>query len=204
MSIAPKYFAQTLGPLTGRTNSIEIYLDYVCPYSVKIYKKLRSTIIPKLNELYPNRFNFIFRHQIQPWHPSSTLVHEAAIAVSLIAPEKFWEFSDALFEHSQDYYDEPVYNETRKETYVRLAKLAQDSVGVDPEKFLELVSIPAGSGNSGNLLAADVKYFIRQARQNSIHVSPTVVINGITDSSIESSTELDRWIEKANALESKP
>lgn len=203
MSIAPKYLAQTLGPAVGRTNSIEIYLDYVCPYSVKIYKKLRTTIIPKINELYPNKFTFIFRHQIQPWHPSSTLVHEAAIAVSLIAPEKFWEFSDALFDHSEEYYDEPLYNESRKETYVRLAKLAQDSVGVEPEKFLELVSIPAESGNKGNFLAPDVKYFIKQARQNGIHVSPTVVINGVTDSSIESSTELDVWVEKAKALDFK-
>ena len=69
--------------------------------------------------------------------------------------------------------------------------------------FVELVSIPAESGNKGNLLAPDVKYFIKQARQNGIHVSPTVVINGVTDSSIESSTELDVWVEKAKALDFK-
>lgn len=47
----------------------------------------------------------IFRHQIQPWHPSSTLVHEAALAVGLIAPEGFWDYSKALFDCQETYFD---------------------------------------------------------------------------------------------------
>lgn len=175
----------------------------MCPYSAKIYKALRTSIIPAIESNYPNKFQFIFRHQIQPWHPASTLVHEAAIAVGLIAPEKFWEFSDALFEESPSYYDEPLYNETRPETYQRLAELAHRSVGINTEEFLKLVSVPPSDVplNKGNAIAVNVKYFIKQARQNSIHVSPTVVINGITDSSIESSTPLEVWLEKAKALD---
>ena len=38
----------------------------------------------------------IFRPQVQPWHSTSTLTHEAGLAVLRAAPEKFWEFSVAV------------------------------------------------------------------------------------------------------------
>lgn len=201
MSIAPKYAAQTLGP--AGVNTIELYLDYVCPFSAKLYKNLRSTFIPALEEKYPGQFRFVFRHQVQPWHPSSTLVHEAGIAVSKLAPAKFWEFSDALFDRAKEYYDEPVYHESRAETYKRLAKLAHESVGVDQDQFLKLVTVAPADGepkNASNALQVDLKYFIRQSRQTGIHVSPTIVVNGIIDNSIESSSPLEVWLEKAKAL----
>lgn len=124
--------------------------------------------------------------------------------MSLLAPERFWEFSDALFEDSSSYYDTAVYNESRSETYKRLAKLAHASVGVDKEEFLKLVSVaPSASEprNWGNAVASELKYFIKQGRQTGIHASPTVVVNGIIDSSIESSSTIDFWLEKAKSLD---
>jgi hypothetical protein len=46
----------------------------------------------------------------------------------------------------------------------------------------------------------DLKVFIRQARQNGIHVTPTVAVNGIIDNSFESSTPEETWYEKLNAI----
>ncbi|VVT56819.1 uncharacterized protein SAPINGB_P005306 [Magnusiomyces paraingens] len=205
MSISPRYaLSHTLGPNTA--HKIEVYLDYVCPYSAKAWRRLRSEIIPALDAKFPGKVQFIFRHQIQPWHPQSTLVHEAGLAVSVLSPEKFFEFNDVLFERSPEYYDEALYNETRPETYKRLAKLANESVNVSVEEFLKLVEVPplpAGAEkalNKGNALAVDLKYFIKQARQNSIHVSPTFVIDGITEPGLESGTALDVWYEKIAAL----
>lgn len=60
---------------------------------------------------------FIFRQQIQPWHPSSTLVHEAGVAVLRLAPSKFWDFSAKLFEQQKEYFDVNVVNEPRNDTY---------------------------------------------------------------------------------------
>lgn len=203
MAISPRYAAYKLGPDTVHT--LEVYLDYVCPYSAKAWKRLRTEILPAIEKKHPGKIQFIFRHQIQPWHPSSTLVHEAGIAVAQLAPSKFFKFNDALFEHSTDYYDEPVYNESRPETYKRLAKLAHESVGVDEQEFLKLVSVPAlpaGSKplNKGNALQTDLKYFIRQSRQNGVHVSPTVVVDGIIDGGLESGTATEIWVEKVGAL----
>lgn len=187
--------------LLGRPRK-SLQIPQTCRFSQKIYKALRSTIIPALNEKLPNQYEFIFRHQVQPWHPSSVLVHEAALAVSLLAPEKFWDFSDALFEASPQFYDEPVYNESRPQTYQRLAQLAYESVGVSKEEFLKLVDVPASEvpKNGGNSLQADVKYFVKQSRQNGVHVSPTVFVNGVVDSSIESSSTTEFWLQKAEAL----
>lgn len=203
MSISPRYASHKLGPEVA--HKVEFYLDYVCPYSAIAWKRLRNEIIPTINEKFPGKVQFIFRHQIQPWHPQSTLTHEAGLAVSQLAPEKFFEFNDVLFERSPEFYDEPVYNETRPETYKRLAQLANESVGTSVEDFLKLVNVPelpAGSKplNKGNALAVDLKYFIRQARQNSIHVSPTFVIDGITDNGLESGTAVEIWIQKIEAL----
>lgn len=117
---------------------------------------------------------FIFRHQLQPWHPSSTLgkppssppsysplltrppfhpVHEAALAVERADPTKFWQFSAALFRDQTSYFDVNVVNETRNQTYGRLAALA-GSIGADQKTIYDLLKIgdtPVdGALNTGN------------------------------------------------------
>ena len=130
-----------------------------------MWKTLQSSIFPILSQKYPSKVRFIFRQQIQPWHPSSTLVHEAAAAVLRVAPIKFVEFSTALFDHQKEYFDVNVVNEGRNETYARLAKLA-DTVGVDSSKILSLLKIsdkPSedGSLNSGNGVTDDIKLMVK-------------------------------------------
>lgn len=114
---------------------------------------------------YSPKLQVIFRQHIQPWHPSSTLVHEAGAAVLRLAPQKFWEFSAALFQHQTEFFDVSVVNETRNKIYSRLAKIA-GSVGVDEKKFLDLLTISDtpgenGSLNSGNQVTNDIKFMIK-------------------------------------------
>lgn len=140
----------------------------------------------------------IFRPHVQPWHPSSTLTHEAALAVQRLAPEKFWDFSAALFQHQTEFFDVSVVNETRNKTYERLAKIA-GSVGVDEKKALDLLQIPEsaepGNLNVGNKITNDLKWVIKVSlipqdtlqlmftnprktdRVIGVHVSPTVFFN---------------------------
>lgn len=120
----------------------------------------------------------IFRPQIQPWHPSSTLAIEAALAVLKLAPTKFQQFSAALFEHQKEYFDANVVNETRNQTYERLAKLSSKEVGVDEEAVMGLLRIsdkPGAGGdlNGGNGVTADVKIMtkVRGCERSVVHLA---------------------------------
>jgi protein-disulfide isomerase len=203
MALAPKFVGQKLASASIQpkaVHTLEIYLDYVCPFSAKLFKTVFTT--PLRNTLlstYNDRVVTIFRQQIQPWHPSSTLVHEAAYAVQKVDGTKFWDFSQKLFEQQKDFFDVSVVNETRNQTYKRLAKIA-GSVGVDEEKVYKLLEISDkpgedGSLNSGNGVTDDVKVQVKANRMTGVHVTPTVVFDGIVNNDISSSWTVEQWEE---------
>ncbi|KAL8722005.1 MAG: hypothetical protein Q9225_001441 [Loekoesia sp. 1 TL-2023] len=134
-------------------------------FSAKMFLTLSTSILPSLSQKYPQKVQFIFRQQIQPWHPSSTLCHEAAAAVLRLAPGKFWDYSKTLFDHQKEFFDVNVVKETRNETYKRLAKLA-GSVGVEEGKVYGLLEVgdkPGEDGglNIGNGVTNDVKVMVK-------------------------------------------
>ena len=146
---------------------------------------------------------FIFRPQVQPWHPSSTLVHEAGVAVSRVRPDRFWDFSAALFAAQKDYFDVSVVSETRNATYRRLARLAAESAAADEDEVYRLLEIPTaaaadGSLNSGNAVTNDLKVVIKIARLVGVHVSPTVIFDGVVANEISSSWTEEQWVEWLN------
>ncbi|KAL1925319.1 uncharacterized protein VTP21DRAFT_202 [Calcarisporiella thermophila] len=194
MALAPQFAGHTLGSANA-AHTIEAYLDFVCPFSAKFFTKFYDEVLPYLEKEHHGKVKFVFRQQVQPWHPNSTLVHEAAIAVERIDPSKFIPFARALFQRQREYFDEATYFQSRHEIYGRLADLAA-SVGVSGETFLGLVSVPTGEPrNIGNKITADLKLQIRLGRQNGIHVSPTVLWDGIRDDSVSSSWEIYQWKE---------
>lgn len=156
-------------------------LDYVCPFSKKMFDTVYDKVFPVVKQKYPNKVQFLFRQQIQPWHPSSTLVHEAGLAVLQTNPDKFWEFSKALFDKQTEYFDANVVNETRNDTYKRLAKLAS-TVGLNEKEIyskLEISDKPDKDGglNGGNATTNDLKVLIKVNRRLGVHVTPTVLFN---------------------------
>ncbi|KAK2836914.1 hypothetical protein FQN49_006597 [Arthroderma sp. PD_2] len=200
MALQPKFAGLKLSNATETQHNLEIYLDYVCPFSAKIFKTLYTDVFPSLASTASSRLTVLFRPQIQPWHPSSTLVHEAALAVLKLAPEQFWPFSAALFEHQTEYFDVNVVNETRNQTYERLVKLAGKTAGVDEGSMMGLLRVADkpgedGSLNSGNGVTADVKIMTRANRVIGVHVTPTVFFNGIEERSISSSFTKEQWLE---------
>lgn len=127
-----------------------------------------NSVRPIILEKYQSKLQVIFRQHIQPWHPSSTLTHEAAAAVLKIAPNKFWDFSAALFKQQTEFFDANTVNETRNKTYERLARIA-GSVGVDEDQVLKLLIISDkpgedGSLNSGNGVTNDIKLMTKVGR----------------------------------------
>ncbi|KAL8688316.1 MAG: hypothetical protein Q9218_005740, partial [Villophora microphyllina] len=133
-----------------------------------------------------------------------TLCHEAAAAVLRLAPSKFWHYSRVLFEHQKEFFDVNVVKETRNETYRRLAKLAGGIVGVSDERVYGLLEIPDKPGedgalNVGNGVTDDLKVMVKVNRLMGVHVTPTVLFNGVVENSISSSftgEQWEEWLEK--------
>ncbi|EER40739.1 conserved hypothetical protein [Histoplasma capsulatum H143] len=171
-------------------------------FSAKLFHTFYPLITAFLNN--PNsasskHLQVIFRQQIQPWHPSSTLTHEAGLAVLKLAPEKFWPFSAALFAKQKEFFDVSVVNEKRNDTYVRLAKIGAE-VGVDEGAMLKLLKISDqpdkdGNLNIGNGVTTDMKLMVKAARVVGTHVTPTVFFDGVEERSISSSFTREQWEE---------
>ncbi|KAI0396506.1 hypothetical protein F5Y17DRAFT_104976 [Xylariaceae sp. FL0594] len=218
MALAPKFAGQKLTfstpPTTTTPNdaltsvppravhTLEFYLDYVCPFSARQFQTLYHVVAPLIRShpQWSSRVQFVFRQQVQPWHPSSTLAHESALAVLQVAPGKFWAYSDTLFREQKAYFDVSVVAETRNETYTRLAKLAATSVGVDEKDVYDRLAIPEraaddGSLNVGNKVTDDLKVLVKTARLVGIHVSPTVLFNGVVANEISSGWTKEQWEE---------
>ncbi|KAI0474632.1 thioredoxin-like protein [Xylaria cf. heliscus] len=210
MALAPKFAGQKLifsppaaatGAVPPALHTLELFLDYVCPFSARQFNTIYHVVAPLIrsNPAWAGSVQFILRQQIQPWHPSSTLAHEAAVAVLQAAPDKYWAFSDALFRDQKAYFDVSVVGETRNQTYRRLAVLAA-SVGVDEAAIYDRLVIPDkpaedGGLNIGNKVTNDIKVLVKTARLVGVHVSPTVIFNGVVANDISSGWTKEQWEE---------
>ncbi|KAI9834799.1 MAG: hypothetical protein M1819_002885 [Sarea resinae] len=202
MALAPKFAGQKFvaGVEPKTVHTLELYLDYVCPFSAKLFNRVHASVLPLLRTTYKNKVAIIFRQQIQPWHPSSTLVHEAGAAVLRLAPDRFWDFSAALFARQSEFFDVSVVRESRNQTYARLAKIAAESAGVEEEAFLKLLTISEQPGkdgalNSGNAVTPDIMFLVKANRLTGVHVTPTVLFNGVVENSISSGWTAEQWEE---------
>lgn len=115
-----------------------------------------------------------------------------------LAPEKFWKFSAALFDEQKSFFDVNVVNETRNDTYKRLAKVAA-KVGVDEDKVYQMLEISDkatddGALNVGNQVTNDLKVVTKMNRLIGVHVTPTGVYDGVVQD-IGSSWGTNEWKE---------
>ncbi|ODV89550.1 hypothetical protein CANCADRAFT_140648 [Tortispora caseinolytica NRRL Y-17796] len=190
MSLPSKFISSHV--LNKGHTSMDLYLDFVCPFSAKAWKVLSTQVFPMITkDEIP--ISVIFRHVPHPYHPTSPLTHEAAIAVALIDPTKFYDFCTVLFDHQKEFFDEATYHESRHQTYERLADLAHTTVGVDKGKVMEKLTVNMSKPNGGNAVTADLMYFIRFHRQNALRVTPSAAFNGVYELGVSSSWDADQW-----------
>eukprot|EP01094_Clydonella_sp_ATCC50884_P007787 TRINITY_DN1702_c0_g1_i2.p1 TRINITY_DN1702_c0_g1~~TRINITY_DN1702_c0_g1_i2.p1 ORF type:complete len:198 (-),score=71.24 TRINITY_DN1702_c0_g1_i2:323-916(-) len=189
MALPKQHSAHRLGAASA-PSVLEFYWDFTCPFSARSFEVVRRELAPWLEAEHPSRVCILFRHQVQPWHPQGILLHEAALAVERVDEDKFWPFCEALFAAQEQFYDEPTENKTRRQIYEELAEIAQ-SVGVSSEQVLRQLSLVSG----GTHVTPALKYFIKVTRQNGVHVSPSVVVDGLVDPAPSSSWSLEQWKE---------
>eukprot|EP00924_Labyrinthula_sp_SR-Ha-C_P013039 snap_masked-scaffold_12-processed-gene-7.22-mRNA-1 protein AED:1.00 eAED:1.00 QI:0/-1/0/0/-1/1/1/0/177 len=139
-------------------------------------------------------------HQIpQPWHPQSSIVHEAALAVKKLSPGDYIEFCGRLFEKQVEFFDINAWNKTRSdliEYFVNLSNLS-----VEQEKEMKrlmgenLKEKEKGAKNYASNISSDLKQVIKFHRSRGVHVSPTVYINGLEAKEVSSGWSQDQWLE---------
>ncbi|GAA5827139.1 hypothetical protein JCM11251_001135 [Rhodosporidiobolus azoricus] len=205
MSLAPQFSASHRIGSASALHSLEFFLDLVCPFSKKQWAGVREHILPLLerDQVLQKHLQIIIRQVPQPWHASSTLVHEAALGVSQslvdggasfqddkvgVAFRAFW---DKLIDHQEDFYDEPTSKESPNEARERLAKIAATVEGVDKAAFLKAITV--GKGNGGTPVTSDLKLHVKYHRTRGVHVTPTVFLDGLAEPSISSSFSGDDW-----------
>lgn len=191
---------------------INLYLDYNCPFSAKLFLKLKPHVIPKLQELHPNKFQFVFVNVVQPWHTNSNLLHEFSLVVAKLLRESrektidtnkiFWDFSEVLFENKELFYDTANVHLNRNEIYKQIADLVYEKLSLPFSKdvILKELTIKGETekekqSNSGNGATVDLKYFTRYLRNVGVHVTPTVSINNIVNESVSSGDDVESLIE---------
>ncbi|EGO02389.1 hypothetical protein SERLA73DRAFT_86683 [Serpula lacrymans var. lacrymans S7.3] len=180
-------------------HTLDIFLDYVCPYSAKLSLAINNVLKPLLDAggKYDGKVKAIIRLQVQPWHASSTFTHEAGLAVARVSPENFWPFSVLLFKSQTSFFDVPSSTLTPLQIRAQLASLAAQVI--PPSKIDEyngLLAIKEGAGGNGGVgVTDDLKYMVKFSRQNGVHVSPTVLWDGLVANEISSSWGEKEWTE---------
>ncbi|KAK7053957.1 disulfide bond formation protein D [Favolaschia claudopus] len=197
MALQPSLRPLLIAGTFDAPHTLDIFLDYVCPFSAKLSLAIDNVLVPLLGPggRYHGKVKVIFRPQVQPWHSSSTLVHEAGLAVPRVAPESFWPFSLALFKRQGEYFDIPTSTLTPLQIREKLVALAGEVIAVPSNaagRFADLLLLKS-SPNGGTAVTDDLKYTIKFSRQNGIHVSPTVLWDGLVANEISSSWGEQEW-----------
>ncbi|GAA5985384.1 hypothetical protein JCM5350_005167 [Sporobolomyces pararoseus] len=197
--IAPSFATHRIGSPSA-AHTLELFLDLVCPFSKKQLTGVRKSLIPLIenNEELRQNLSIVIAQVPQPWHASSTLVHEAALGVSKTLVEGGKSFSDQdvikawqkfffeLMDKQEEYFDEPTANESPAATRARLADLAASTLP-DLDRAALLKNISTGKGNSGSAATDLLKLQVKYHRFRGVHVTPT------SRPSISSSFSEDDW-----------
>jgi protein-disulfide isomerase len=111
--------------------------------------------------------------------------------------------------HSQSYaiqdswFNKEVVDKTPRQiqqAYVDVAlqvlqdasKLQASNAKAEGERILEKLQVH-DKANGGSTAFLDLKYLVREGRQNGIHFTPTVLLNGLEDPQVSSSWGKDEW-----------
>lgn len=224
MALPPSLKPLAIGNIFA-PHTLELYVDYLCPFSSKQLIGVHRHLLPLVfgdEAPYKGQVRIVVRPYPQPWHGTSTLLNEAAIASAKIARKEqemiaepktnsFWIFSQSLMAKQEAYFDGPSRNRNPDQIRADLVSLLISVLGNDKSKGKSpsLVDLPqgvplgqtvknllkVGDGNEGSKVIPDLKYCVKFGRQNSVHVTPTAVWNGLINPSISSSFGANEWKE---------
>lgn len=74
----------------------------------------------------------------------------------------------------------------------KAGRLAPGTRSSESTKFMDKLQVH-DKANGGSTAFLDLKYLVREGRQNGIHFTPTVLLNGLEDAGVSSSWGKAEW-----------
>lgn len=174
---------------------VELFLDLICPFSSKMYQTVHDEVLPAVAGA---DINFVVQQVPQPWHPQSTYVHEAALAVKQQRPDAYSEYLGAVYTafDTGKFKDDDTLNKSRLQIYDDLLDLLATSdrlKTVNPLEVSKLLEL-TGPGNAGNAMTQHIKWAAKYHRARGVHVTPTVHVNGLEAGIVSSGWTGEQWL----------
>jgi glutaredoxin len=164
--------------------TFEVFLEPTCPYSVRALNKLDEL----LDTAGQDRITIKIRLHSQPWHMYSGVIVRAVLAASLVdgGKESAKRVLAAVGKHREEFEFEkhcsgPNMDVTPNQVVARIESYS----GL---KLAEAFAIPE--------LHVEVKWHAKYARQNGIHVSPTIMIDGLVQPDLGSGDPVEKWVKR--------
>ena len=162
----------------------EAFLEPTCPFSVKAFGKL-DDLLAQAGE---DHVTVKIRLQSQPWHMYSGVIVRCILAASTLASGKAAAKSvmAAVAAHREEFEFErhcrgPNLDATPNDIIRRIE-------GYSGVKLADAFAIPD--------LDREIKWHCKYARQNGIHVSPTIMIDGLVQTDMRSGDAVADWVSR--------
>ena len=105
--------------------TIELFLDLICPFSMKMFTCLYDNGIFKA---YEGKVSFVMQNVPQVWHPQGAYVHEVALLVKTHQPEVYAAVVRALYGAFEGgfgkFTDADTFDKSRSQIYDEILDVA--------------------------------------------------------------------------------
>ena len=162
----------------------EMFLEPTCPFSGRAFGKL-DDVLAQAGE---DRITVKIRLQSQPWHMYSGVVVRCILAASTLegGKEAAKAVMAAVAAHRQEFeFDHHCTGPNLEATPKDIIKRIESYSGV---KLIEAFAIPD--------LDREIKWHCKYARQNSVHASPTFMIDGLVQADMGSGDAVSDWVSR--------
>ncbi|CAG8475175.1 1968_t:CDS:2 [Acaulospora colombiana] len=145
------------GPLDA-PHTLEFFYCFVCVHSARSANTLETIIKPLLEQKYAGKVKVIFRPQVQPWWPSSSIAHEASLAVAKVAPQSWWNYAVALFANRPSFTDVPTSTLTPPQLREKLANFGLETGTLTQDEVNAVKGLLTLKPSGGIGVTDDLKY----------------------------------------------
>eukprot|EP01123_Difflugia_compressa_P005067 TRINITY_DN16637_c0_g1_i1.p1 TRINITY_DN16637_c0_g1~~TRINITY_DN16637_c0_g1_i1.p1 ORF type:complete len:219 (-),score=40.48 TRINITY_DN16637_c0_g1_i1:117-773(-) len=170
---------------------LEMFIDWQCSDS----KQAWPTVYSIVQHYGPDKIYFVF-HVLQLWFFRQS--GDLALAAEIIAQHgksgSYWDMTTYLFDVQPNYYNHMWYTKTEQDLYNELAVIGA-KFGVDNSTFFSEIS----QWEQGDVWDAVNTAHVYAKTQQIIN-TPTFMVNGFKDLTLNEDTTTEQWMAYIDAL----